>query len=347
MALWTDVITPAELTGYARAALEDYEQSRGTLARFLPNRDVADVVVRFVAGQSGLVEAANFRAYDAEIEIGTRPKIKRVTLELPALGQNLPVSEYEQIRARSGNVSDEAALVSIQNTTRLAVQSVSDAIERLRGIVLATGVATIDQDNFQSADNFGRSESHTVTSPTLWSDTSFDRLTYIEGLCDIYRDDNGEDPGAILMSTRVLRALQAGDSLQTQLVNGGARQPTLEEVNSFVEGAGLPPIVRYDRRVRRNGTTKRALPDNVFIILPAPVATDDWEGTDLGATFWGRTLSASDAGWGIEEADQPGVVAGVYRDEKPPMGIEVISDAIGLPVLANADLTIASTVLAA
>jgi hypothetical protein len=32
MALWTDVIDPATLTGYARASLEDYEARKGTLA---------------------------------------------------------------------------------------------------------------------------------------------------------------------------------------------------------------------------------------------------------------------------------------------------------------------------
>jgi hypothetical protein len=40
--------------------------ARGTLARWLPNREVADIVVRFVKGSTGLVDVANFRAYDAE-----------------------------------------------------------------------------------------------------------------------------------------------------------------------------------------------------------------------------------------------------------------------------------------
>ena len=64
MALWTDVIDPATLTGYARASLADYEASRGTLARWLPNRGVADISVRFVQGASGLIDVANFRAFD-------------------------------------------------------------------------------------------------------------------------------------------------------------------------------------------------------------------------------------------------------------------------------------------
>ena len=46
MALWTDIIDPATLTGYARAALADYEASKGTLARWLPNRFVPSTAAR-------------------------------------------------------------------------------------------------------------------------------------------------------------------------------------------------------------------------------------------------------------------------------------------------------------
>src|SRR5213595_1144355 len=98
--LWTDIIDPATLSGYARASLADYEASRGTLARWLPNREVADIVVRFVAGSSGLIDVASFRAFYAEPEIGKGPGGKRVTIELPALGQDIPVSEYNQLRMR-------------------------------------------------------------------------------------------------------------------------------------------------------------------------------------------------------------------------------------------------------
>jgi hypothetical protein len=345
MALWTDIIDPATLTDYARAAQEDYEQKRGNLARWLPNRTIADIVVRFIKGNTGLQEAARFRAFDAEIEIGPRPSGQRVTLELPALGQNLPVSEYEQLRARGGSVSDEQALATIQSTTERVVAAVSDAMERLRGIVLATGRATIDQSNFEVDDSFGRSGTHTVTSPTLWTNTAFDRLTYLQGLRDVYIDDTGEEPGALVMSTRAYRALASGDNLRTNLVGGATRLPNETELESYISAAGLPPIIRYDRRVRYNRTNVRALPDNVVLMLPAPVDPNDEMGTDLGATFWGRTLASTESEWGIPDEQQPGIVAGVWRDDKPPMGIEVIGDAIGEPVLANADLSIAATVL--
>lgn len=346
MALWTDIIDPSTLTGYARASLADYEANKGTLARWLPNREVADVVVRFISGQSGLVDVARFRAFDAELEIGRRVPGKRVTLELPALGLNIPITEYEQLRARSGNITDEAALVTIQRATDIVVRATSDAIERLRGIVLATGIATIAQNNYASVDDFGRPASHTVTAPALWSVPATDRLGQLETWADVYRDTTGEDPGALLMSTRVFRGLASGTQMATQLLNSSSRPATQQQVEDTVSASGLPPIYRYDRRVSVNGVSTKALPDNMVYLLPAPVDPNDSLGTDLGATFWGRTLTSTVPDWQIADSEQPGIVTGVYRNEKPPMGLEVIGDAIALPVMANADRSFAATVLA-
>lgn len=341
--LWTDIIDPATLTGYARDSLANYEASRGTLARWLPNREVPDIVVRFVKGSTGLVDVAKFRAYDAEPEIGKRPSGKRITLELPAVGQNLPVSEYEQLRARGGSISDEQALGTILATTDAVVRATADALERLRGVVLYTGKATISE--IGADDDFGRSAGHTITAPALWSVAGTDALGQMESWSDTFRDDNGEEPGAIVMSTRALRALAALDQMKTQLLNSASRPATTQNVRDTVSAAGLPPIYVYDRRVSVAGSSTKVIPDDRVLLLPAPVATDDWMGTDLGATFWGRTLSSMEADWAIEDVEQPGLVAGVYRNPKPPMGAEVIGDAIGMPVLANADLSFAVDVL--
>lgn len=343
--LWTDIYDPATLTGYARAALADYEARRGSLARFLPNRDVADIVVRFVKGQNGLVEVARFRAFDAEPEIGKREPAKRVTLELPALGQNIPVSEYDRLRAAGGTPSDEQIEAMLEATTRLVVRAVADAIERLRGIVIATGKATIDQDNFASDDDFGRSASHSFTAPALWSVSGTDGLGQLQDWVDLYEETNGAPPGVILMGTSAFRALGNLDQMQTQLLNGAARSATEQQVQDTVAGAGLPPIERYNRRVNVGGTMTKVLPEDEIYLLPEPVESDDWESSELGATFWGRTLSSMEADWAIDDVDQPGIVAGAWKHDKPPHGAEIIGDAIGLPVLANADLSLRVKVL--
>lgn len=344
MALWTDIIEPADLTGYARESLADYEAQRGTLARWLPNREVADIVVRFIKGSTGLVDVADFRAYDAEPKIGKAPTGQRVTLELPAIGQNIPVSEYNQLRSRAGgnSATDEAVLNYILNTTDIVVRAVADAIEKLRGTVLVTGKATVA--GFMD-DDFGRDAGNTVTASTAWSTGSADALGDLESWSDAYRNLNGEQPGAIVMSTRVLRAMAKLDQFKTQLLNSASRPATQQDVQDYVSSAGLPPIYLYDRRVSVAGSSTKVISDDRVLLLPAPVDTNDWQGTQLGATFWGQTLTSTEADWAIADSEQPGLVAGVYRNEKPPMIAEVISDAIAMPVLANANLSFAADVL--
>lgn len=337
MALWTDLVDPATLTGYIRRSLEEYEQSRGTLARFLPNREVADIVVRFFAGEAGLVEEAQFRAFDAEIEKGARVPRKRTILELAAVGQEIPISEYEQLRTR--NAPDAQLEASILATARRVVQAVADRVERLRGIVLATGKATIPE--LGADDAFGRKAEHDVTAASLWTASNVDRLAYLQALREIYIETNGVEPGAMLMSSKVFTALGSGDQFRVQLNNGASRASTEGDLRDIVTGAGLPPIVKYDRRTKSGPV----LDQSKLLFLPAPVETDAWEDTELGATFWGQTLTSTDERYGIEESEQPGIVAGVYRGEKPPMIAEVISDAIALPVLANANLSLAAKVL--
>lgn len=337
--LWTDVIDPATLTGFVREAQADLEARRGSLAQFLPNKTVSDIAVRFIAGSAGLAEEAKFRAFDAEPEIGKAPSGRRVMLELPAIGQNLPVSEYTQLRTR--NASDAAILASIQTTAKQVVTAVSDRMERLRGTVLTTGKATIEQDNFKTDDDFGRDASHTTTAGTLWGAGGADPLADLGAWFDLYNTTNGVDAGAIVLSRRVLRLLANHAQFKTVLAGGGSRPATVSEVIATLEGYGLPQVVQYDRRT----SAGRVIADDQVLLLPAPVASDDADSTQLGATFWGQTLTSQDADWGIEDAEQPGIVAGVYRNPKPPMIAEVISDAIGMPVLANANLSLAAKVL--
>jgi hypothetical protein len=54
---------------------------------------------------------------------------------------------------------------------------VADAVERVRGGVISTGIATISNEGgFSMADSFGRSGTNDVTAGTLWSTTSADGL---------------------------------------------------------------------------------------------------------------------------------------------------------------------------
>jgi hypothetical protein len=342
MALWTDVIDPATLTGYTRSFMEDYEKSKGSLAPWLPNRFVPDITVRFVKGDNGLIPIADFRAYDAEPTVGGLPGGERVTIELPAVGRNIPVSEYNQLRARNANPSDDAVLATIQKAARAVARSVVDSVERLRGTVLQTGKATVT--GFMD-DDFGRAVGNSVSAAVSWATASTDALAEAQTWIDYMADLNGEPPGATLMSTRVLREIAGLNQFATALVGGGARPATQADARATWEAAGLPPIYTYDRRVNIAGVSTKVLSDDRIFFLPAPTDPNDEDGSDLGATHWGQTLTSGDPEWGIGDGEQPGLVVGVYKNPKPPMIAEVISDAIALPTLANPNLSFTADVI--
>lgn len=337
--LWTDIVDPATLTGYARESLSDIERRKGTLAAFLPNRTVADTVVRLMVGRTGLVDEAQFRAYDAEPAVGRGPQGERRTLELPAIGQNIPVSEYNQIRGR--NAPTEIVSDMLFQTANIVVSAVSDRLERMRGDVLVTGKAVIDQPNFQSTDDFKRDPALSPTAGTLWNESGADPIADLRLWHDLYEDINGQAPGAMVVSREIRTALANATQFQITTAGGGSRPATLDDVDAILAAHGLPPVITYTRKTKSGPV----IPKDQLLMLPTPVGTDDWMATDLGATFWGQTLTAEEPTWNIAPLDRPGIVIGAYRNPKPPMIAEIISDAISLPVLANADLSLAAKVL--
>lgn len=337
MALWTDVIDPETLTGYARASMEDYEQSKGSLVDYLPNEIKNDIVARFVTGKNGLVDAAEYRAYDAEIKPGEHEGRARKIIELPALGKYETISEYDQLRLR--NATDDEMLSAIQDTTNSLVRSVVDRMEYMRGLVLTTGKATIDQSDFKTEDDFGRDPEMSVTEAVKWGTDGATVLDNLIAYHDAYVEKNGEAPGVILMSNKILRAISRAPEFQSRLADGATRPATVQGVQGVLDGYQLPQIRVFDRKVRVGGVTTPVIPGNRLFMLPA--AGD----SGMGKSYWGRTLTSTDLGWGIPTNAQGGIVAAPFKNEKPPVIAQVYADAIGLPVLADANLAFTAQVI--
>lgn len=339
MPLWDEVIEPAELTGYARAAIQALEDRNGSLERYLPNTHVDDIAVKVEIGENGLREAAEFRAFDAEPSIARQARGRGMSLELPALGQKQPVSEYRALRLR--NASDEAYRSHIFKTTRQIVRAIADRMEILRGVVLDEGKAIVNQRNFGINDDFGRPAEHNVTALTLWTTPGVSRLDDLLAWDELFAEtNNGTKAGRMLMSTRSYGALRMGDEFKDQSTG---RPLSREGVNAILVDEGLPLIDIYDRRIKNyEGQINRVTKDDGIIFLPEPGADGE---SELGATYWGTTLTATELDWGIADDERAGIVAGVFKNENVPVIAEVVADAIGMPILGNAALTLRAKVL--
>lgn len=336
MILWTDVADPQELTEVARRAAQDREQrNKFNLAQFLPNAHTLSQSVTLEVGDNGFAEAAEYRSYDAETPIGGRGSGgQRVTFELPPLGQKNRVSEYNQLRLL-GDGGETAMRTAIGQAAVLRGQAVADRIELERGRVLVSGKAAINENGFIVDSDFGRDEELTVTAGTKWGEDGADPVQDILDWTEAYVDRNGEAPAYIVASTKAITALSKYNGFLPK--DSVRRRASFDEINALLEDEELPQIVKYDRRVRVDRVAQRVIPAETLLLLPEPDAV-------LGKTYWGTTLESLEAEYSLQVEDRPGIVAGAYKTNDP-IAAWVKASAIGMPVLANANLAMAATVL--
>lgn len=350
MYLTNDFIYPATLTGYVREALSDYPQNQFTLARWLPNRNISDIQYRFAAGGTGLADAAQFRTYDAESPIGRRQGLTRVTGELPPISLKTRLSEYDSLRIRNGalNASNEEVIKAILNDGVKNARSLEARMEFARADAISNGSVTIAENGVSASVSFGRAGGMSVTAATLWSTTATaDPFGDLDTWRTAYVAQNGAEPGAILMSRSTLALMRRCVNVAKAVFPTSTGIPTLlsqTNITDALAAFGLPPLyVYYAQANTYAGSATAVLPANKVFLLPEPVDPTDYEGTQLGATFWGTTAEAQLPEYGIEDGDQPGIVVGTYHDPDP-VGLWTKAAAIGLPILANPNLAMAATV---
>lgn len=338
MQLIDEFVTPAELTGYARAALADRPENALTLERWLPNRTINDLSYRFTRGGGGLTEAANFRAYDASSDVGVRPGGARVSGELPPISRKIPVGEYERIRRRNVNTQNaEIRDAMLDDGVRLARQIEARA-ELARGEAIFSAGVALNENGVQASVDFGRNAAHNVTAGTVWSNPAADVIGDFQTWLEVYNDTNGGDPDSVLISRAIWTALKRNTQLRG-LSTTGATAPTIltdSMLAAILADHGIPPLVRYDAKISVNGVSTRVTPNDKLAFMPA-------QGDALGQTLWGVPVEADDPRYGLA-GSEAGIAVGGYKSEDPQT-VWTRATAIVLPVAAAPDLTFVADVL--
>jgi hypothetical protein len=322
MQLIDEFATPAELTGYARAALADRPEHAETLDRWLPNRTINDLSYRFTRGGGGLTEAAVFRAYDASSDVAVRPGGARVSGELPPISRKIPVGEYERIRRRNVDTQNaEIRDAMLDDGVRLARQ-IEARLELARGEALFTGAVNLNENGVQASVDFGRNPAHNVTASTPWSTfATADAYGDLSNWLDVYNTTNGRLPAYTLMSRTAYNP-------PTVL--------TRDALNTVLGDYDIPPVLIYDAQVSVNGVATRVTPVDKVLFLPE-------FGDAVGQTLWGVPVEADDPRYGLG-GDAAGVAVGGYKSEDPQT-VWTRAVAIALPVVAAPDLTFQADVL--
>lgn len=329
MALNTKYLTPAEITGFIRGRIESYTEL-DLLSQLLPDETVNNISVRFNIDDAGVTPEAEARDWDAQPSMGDLPQRTRRTIDLVAFSRRIPVSESDALVARLSAVDGYADL--IRRTADAVAQALFNAARRQRATVLATGKATINQENFGLDEDFGRDAELTASLANLVSADGSDVLGQLSDFADIFEDKSGGyRPAYALASTKVINAFLAHDQFVS--IGGGlTRRATLSQVNEELMSHDLPTLIRYNGKIGQ----ERLLPEDRLIIVHDFM---DGEARDLGVTIWGMTESAFKPEFAAIGGQMPGAVAAVWDTEGTAGKTVVEADATFLPILKNANLS--------
>lgn len=339
-----DLVEPRELVGYVRGVQRERDENRFQLSQFLPNVNLDDIEFRVTQGEFTDEEAATYRAWDAESPIGGRQGLSRLMGELPPLSRKIPLGEEARLRRRALERGTNAGLLDgIYNDARKMARAIAARIELARGDALVNGRVTINENGVVQTVDYGRDATHNVTAAVAWSNHT--TSTPIEDLLawvDVYRDTNGVDPAGAIISNDIWGHLLMNDSIRTYAGLGQGASPNIvtgDTVRGVLAAYGLPPLARYDTKVRVNGAQQRVIPADRVIFMPPG-------GEPLGSTFFGTTVEALELVEARQIAgdDAPGLIA-VVEKTSDPVRIWTKVGGIALPVLINPNLTFVADVL--
>jgi hypothetical protein len=325
-------VDPVELTGYVRAALADLEQNRFILGGVLPTTTIDDIEYRFYSGGAGLVDAATFRAFDAETPIGARRGAVRVSGELPPVGRKVRMGEYDRLRLR--NVSDEVLRQSVLNDAASMAQAVAARLELARSEALFDGSLTLNENGVVATIDYGRTSSHDATAATVWSTAaSATPITDLLAARELIRDAGGE-PDFLAMNSQTYGEMIA--TAQVKNLATGVVTPSIvtdASVSQILAAHGLPPVTIYSARVGVAGTSTKVLGDGKVLLA---------DRSQLGATLSGTTAEQQE--WaGDVQGMEPGIFALAWK-EQDPVAVWTKATALAVPVLATPDLSVGLSV---
>lgn len=339
--LATDLVNPAELTGFIRGLTFPNED---LLARFLPNRERPSIEYAFNRSDRVRRRAAQFRPFDTESPVGARPGFARVRGRIPPISKKMVLMEEENLLAdalrRQQTLTPEME-DAIYNDAKNLTRDILDRIEYARGQVLTTGKVTFTNDlGFEVSEiDYGIPGGNFVTTPgAAWSNTGASvPITDMQGwITNTYMPANANKKPAIgLTDTATLLNLTLNAQIRSFVVVAGAVGATLPvltgaQVSAVLASQGLPPLVAVDEVVNIVGVgDTRVIPAGRVVFLPQP--SDTFGETTFGPTAEAIELARSNF---LPSASAPGLT-GMNMRTFDPVHVWTKVSGLAIPVLKD------------
>jgi hypothetical protein len=342
-----DAFDPVLLTGLARLILadEDRPQNMPRLNNWFPAQTVDSTDFKWDRGTTQTyTESAPFRTWDVPARLGTRPGRTIARGEMPPISIEYIQREFDilmarQLAAAGAEFSPEDVGLTAQQDIRRGIRAIFNRMWVVMGDLLMNGTSTITDQQMNLVLDSQRVAGRETTVGTVWSDTANAvPMTDEEAMLDTLQDEEGLGPQDLVVLTNrdTWREYKATDQVRNA-------SPTVRVLDTLSVAAAnevradndFPEVVIIDAQVKPWGAaTRKVITDGKWVFVP--------KNDVVGTTVYG-TPAVVDLGIELAADDRPGPVAYVTTKVNPAK-VELVVDAIGVPLLTNPDVTACLTV---
>lgn len=338
---------PAVLAGIARDFLaeEDKPRNQPRINLWFPSLLVDSTEFTWKTGTTlDYTEAAPFRTWDVPARLGTRPGATIAKGEMPPISIEYIQREADIMAARELAKSgtewspEDVGLTARQDIER-GIKAIRNRMWVLQADLLMAGSASITDQNLDLSLNAGRSANRSTTVGTAWSDTvNAVPMTDEETMLDTLLDEAGLGPQDLVVLTNrsTWREYKATDQVRNAYPSFRVLDTlSVAAANEVRQDNDFPEVVLIDAMVKPlAGAVRKVITDGKWVIVP--------KNQVVGETVYG-TPAVVDIGIELEADQRPGPVAYVTTKVNPAK-VELVVDAIGVPLLRDPDATACLTV---
>lgn len=334
---------PAILDIFNQKTILDYTNNRQLTPMFgeslFPSTKIQQLDFQFLSGGHKAPVIASLSAFDAEAEIGSREGSIQAG-ELGYIKRKMQLKEKDLIALRNPRTPQEQKYLKgmVYDDIDNLVGGVNARTEKMRMEALSEGKVTINENNLNSVVDYNVPEEHQVTAGTSWDADGADPIKDLEdwfALLDY-------EPTRILTSSKVQTAMVRSKAFAEYFKTAGLL-PSKTNLNVVLQSFGLPTIVTYDAKYRKQDKsglyiTERYFPEDKLVAF----------GDDaLGQTVFGptpeesRLLSTSD----VQASSVGNIFTTIYETTQDPIATWEKAAATVLPSFPEAENVLQATVL--
>ena len=345
MATIVDLVSAPELTAYWEEMNQDRAPYLGET--LFPNQKKLGLDLKWLKGSKGLPVVLKLSAFDAQAVPRERIGFSKVSAEMPFFKESMYVEE--ELRQELNKVIEsgnqayiDAVINRVFDDEGTLIDAASVARERMRMMLLTTGVINMVSNGQTYTYDYGLSGNQKPTVGTSWSNPTADIINDIRTWQDEREDETGVRPTRAICSRKTFGYILANTTIRNAVHGNSAAEPINEKQAKqyLLDELDLEVVIYTKRYKDEEGATKAFVPDDTFVLFPAG---------DLGNTWFGTTpeesdLMASSAVDNVSIVDMGVAVTTMRRAD--PVNVETKVTQIALPSFEAADQIVIADVIA-